>query len=234
MAQFVHFDRRHYATLTVPQGYREWAASYEGTVLDLMDIRLLARLRAVPWGSIDRALDLACGTGRIGQWLRASGVAAIDGIDLTPAMLARAEARGIYDRLVLGDIRATGFSADYALITEVLANEHLADLAPLYREAARLANPGGRFVVAGYHPHFLMLGIPTHFDRPSGESVAIESHVHLLSDHGGAAHDVGFRLTEMIEGTVDDAWIAAKPRWARYRHHPVSFAMVWSLTHHPG
>jgi SAM-dependent methyltransferase len=229
LASFSSFDTRHYPTLAVEDGYREWAPSYERTVLDLMDIRLLAALRAVPWGSARRALDLACGTGRIGRWLRAAGVAAIDGVDFTPEMLAQAEAPRVYDRLVLADVLATGLpAADYALLTLVLACEHLADLAPLYREAARLLAPGGRFVIAGYHPHFLMLGIPTHFDRPSGEAVAIASHVHLASDHVAAAHGVGFRLAEMIEGVVDDAWVAAKPGWARYRHHPVSYAMVWT------
>ena len=30
----------------------------------------------------------------------------------------------------------------------------------------------------------------------------------------------------MDEGVVDDAWIAKKPKWQRYRSHPVSFAMA--------
>ncbi|HUH85527.1 MAG TPA: class I SAM-dependent methyltransferase [Stellaceae bacterium] len=228
MAEFSSFDTRHYPTLPVRDGYREWAPRYEATVLDLMDIRLLASLHEVAWRDTGRAVDLACGTGRIGRWLRAAGVAAVDGVDFAPEMLSRAEACGAYDRLVLGDMRATGLdTGDYALVTEVLADEHLADLAPLYREAARLAERGGRIVIAGYHPHFLMQGIPTHFDRPSGEAVAIESHVHLMSDHIAAAHGASLQLAEMIEGVVDDAWIAAKPGWRRYRHHPVSFAMVW-------
>ena len=74
-----------------------------------------------------------------------------------------------------------------------------------------------------------MLGIVTHFDRPSGEPVAIESHVHLTSDHVAAAHAAGLRLIEMVEGVIDDAWIAKKPKWDAYRHHPVSFAMAWRL-----
>lgn len=229
MTDFSAFDTRHYQTLGVQAGYREWAASYDATVLDLMDLRLLATLREVVWTTIDRAVDLACGTGRIGRWLKRAGVAAIDGVDFTPEMLAKAAATGVYDRLVLADVAATGLGAgDYALVTEVLANEHIADLGGLYREAVRLAKPGGRFVIVGYHSHFLMLGIPAHFNRPSGEAVAIESYVHLMSDHVSAAHQAGFRLAEMAEGVVDEAWIARKPRWTAYRHHPVSFAMVWT------
>ena len=72
-----------------------------------------------------------------------------------------------------------------------------------------------------------MNGVPTHFDRGQGEQVTIESHVHLFSDHVKAAHAAGWALAEMDEGLVDDAWIAKKPKWERYRHHPVSFALVW-------
>jgi SAM-dependent methyltransferase len=226
--EFSPFDKRGYATLRVRDGYAEWAGTYEQTVLDLMDLRLLARLRTVDWAGGGRVLDLACGTGRGGIWMRRAGVQRIEGIDLTEPMLAQARAKGVYDRLSLGDVRATGLEGGaYRLITQLLADEHMADLAPLYREVARLLAPGGQFVIVGYHPHFLMMGIATHFDRASGESVAIESHVHLASDHVAAAHAVGLQLVEMVEGLVDDDWIAAKPKWEKYRHHPVTYAMVW-------
>ena len=57
--------------------------------------------------------------------------------------------------------------------------------------------------------------------------MAIESHVHLLSDHVKAAHASGWALLEMDEGVVDDAWLAKKPQWQQYAGQPVSFAMVW-------
>jgi SAM-dependent methyltransferase len=152
----------------------------------------------------------------------------LDGIDLTPEMLDRARARRLYDRLLEGDLRATGLPAtSYDLATAVLADEHLPEVLPLYLEAARLIQPGGRFVIIGYHPFFLMTGIPTHFDRADGTPAAIESHVHLFSDHVRAALASGFALLEMDEGVIDDAWLAKKPKWAKYAGHPVSFAMVW-------
>ena len=118
-------------------------------------------------------------------------------------------------------------SGAYDVIVQSLADEHLKDLGPLYRETARLAAPGGAFVIVGYHPHFLMSGVPTHFNSSSGEPVAVESYVHLTSDHVAAARAAGWTLEEMAEGVIDDAWIAKKPKWERFRHHPVSFAMVW-------
>lgn len=227
--KFETFDTRHFPTLAVRDGYGEWAASYESTVLDVMDLRLLARLGGVVWADVARAADLGCGTGRTGVWLKARGVGAIDGIDLTAEMLERARDKSVYDHLALGDVGATGFETGaYDLVVNCLVDEHLTRLDGLYAEARRLLRPGGRFVLVGYHPHFLMLGIAAHFDREGGESVAVESHVHLTSDHVAAGHSRGFRLLEMTEGLIDADWRAAKPKWAeRYWHHPVTFAMVW-------
>jgi SAM-dependent methyltransferase len=228
MADFARFDTRHYPTLPVREGYAAWAETYEATVLDLMDLRLMARLTSVDWAGVGRALDLACGTGRGGVWLKARGVASVEGVDFTPAMLERAKGKGAYDRLTVADATATGLPDGlYGLITQLLADEHMADLAPIYREAFRLAAPGGRFVLVGYHPWFLMSGMPTHFDRAPGEPVAIESHVHLFAAHVRAAHAAGWRLAEMEEGLIDDAWVAAKPKWADKRDRPISFALVW-------
>ncbi|MBS0296435.1 MAG: methyltransferase domain-containing protein [Proteobacteria bacterium] len=231
MVDFARYDVRNYPTLPVREGYEAWAPSYEATVLDLMDLRLAGRLTSIDWAAASPVLDFACGTGRIGQWMRAQGAGPIDGVDLTPAMLARAAERGVYRELKVGDVGATGYPAGaYALVTQSLADEHLASLEPVYAEAARVTRADGRFVLIGFHPFFLMAGVPTHFNAAPGEPTAIESYVHLTSDHVAAAGRAGWRLKEMVEGLVDDAWVAAKPKWEAYRDRPVSFAMVWEKT----
>jgi predicted TPR repeat methyltransferase len=137
---FDRFDLRRYPTLPVKEGYGEWARTYEAVVQDEMDLRLLERVATVAWPEVRRAIDLACGTGRIGRWLRAQGVGAIDGVDLTPEMLAQAHPKEVYDRLLLGDLRATGLPpATYDLVTVVLVDEHLRELRPI--SIARRASP---------------------------------------------------------------------------------------------
>ena len=225
---FSQFDVRKYPTVSVQQGYGEWVQTYEDTVLDAMDLRLLARIQAIAWDQVQQAADLACGTGRIGVWLKQRGVRCLDGIDVTGEMVEVARAKGVYDRLLIGNLLATSFqAARYDLVTMVLADEHLLDVHPLYREAARITRSGGSFVIVGYHPYFLMNGIPTHFDRVTGESVTIQSYIHLFSEHVQAALAADWSLREMHEGLIDEEWMAQKPHWSRYRNWPVSFAMVW-------
>jgi SAM-dependent methyltransferase len=229
MTDFKAFDVRGYRTVDVRTGYGEWVATYENTVQDAMDIALLDELREVPWSSVGAAADLGCGTGRTGTWMRDHGVADIDGLDLTPEMLEVARGRGVYRRLVEGDVAATGLeSGAYDLVMTCLVDEHLAEIEPLYAEAFRLARPDGTLVLVGFHPHFIMAaGMPTHFDSASGEPVAIDTYVHLLSEHVTAGLAAGWRLVEMRERVIDDAWLELKPKWERLRGQPVAFAVAW-------
>jgi SAM-dependent methyltransferase len=229
MTDFKAFDVRGYRTVDVRTGYGEWVATYEDTVEDAMDIALLDELREVPWSSVGAAADLGCGTGRTGTWMHDHGVAVIDGLDLTPEMLEVARGRGVYRRLVEGDVATTGLaSEDYDLVMTCLVDEHLAEIDPLYAEAFRLTRQDGTFVLVGFHPHFIMAaGMPTHFDSASGEPVAIDTYVHLLSEHVTAGLAAGWRLVEMRERVIDDAWLALKPKWEHLRGQPVAFAVAW-------
>jgi len=229
MPAFASFDQRGYRSISAREGYAQWAETYEHTVKNDLDLWLLNEVRSVRWAEVGRAADLGCGTGRTGAWLAAHGVRAIDGVDFTPEMLERARERGVFSSLGIGDVRATGLpAAHYDLITTSLVDEHLAELAPLYRETARLASPGAAYVLVGFHPFFIMkTGMPTHFNDRAGEPLAIETHVHLISAHVTAALAAGWQLAEMHEQIIDDRWVATKASWAAYRDVPISFACVW-------
>ena len=229
MTNFTNFDQRGYRMTDVRSGYGEWVSTYEQTVEDAMDIALLDVLTTPQWATYGEVADLGCGTGRTGAWLKRHGVGEIDGVDLTPEMLERARARGIYRRLLEGDVAATGLETSvYDVVTVCLVDEHLADLEPLYHEAYRLARPGGLLVLIAFHPHFIMAsGMPTHYTSSTGEHVAIETHVHHLSEHVTVALAEGWVLAEMREQLIDDTWVALKPKWERFRGHPIAAAFVW-------
>lgn len=230
MVSFADFDGRGYRSVDVRTGYREWVPTYEQTVEHEMDIVLLDALTTPTWPTLRFAADLGCGTGRTGAWLREHGVDVIDGVDVTPEMLAVAHEKRVYRSLTEANAARTGLEdAAYDVVTICLVDEHLPDLRPLYNESWRLAKPAGICVVVGYHPHFMMAaGMPTHFTSGSGEPIAIDTHVHLLSEHVSAALKAGWVLVEMREKTIDDKWLRLKPKWEQWRNHPISFAMVWS------
>jgi SAM-dependent methyltransferase len=229
MPDFARFDQRHYPTVAVVEGYRDWTPTYEDTVQDSMDVALLDRVESVAWAEMRRVVDLGCGTGRTGAWLCAKEASGLHGVDVTPEMLGLARRRKVYDQLLLADVTATGLPDHaYELATCCLVDEHLADLRPLYAEAARLLDARGFFVLVGYHPSFMMkTGMPTHFEHPARGPIAVETHVHLFADHVRAARAAGFVGVELHEALVDDAWVELKPRWAEHRDWPVSFAWVW-------
>ena len=229
MPGFDRFDTRHYPMLDAREGYSAWAATYEDTVEDEMDLALLARVEQVDWRAARRVADLGCGSGRTGAWVHGQGAASIDGIDLTREMLELAHTRGIYASLAVGEVAASGLSdATYDVVTCCLVDEHLDRLGSLYTEAARLLAPGGSFVLVGFHPSFIMrTGMSAHFEHPERGTVGVETHVHLFADHHRAARAAGFVLAELHERVVDDAWVAVKPKWDRYRGWPTSFCCVW-------
>src|SRR4051812_29721010 len=134
MSRFASFDRRNYRTLPAREGYAQWAATYEDTIKRDMDLYLLEQIQSVKWNAVKRCADLGCGTGRTAAWLLSKGVQVIDGVDATPEMLERAHARDVFASIRVADVCATGLpTAGYDLITTCLVDEHLAELAPLYR-----------------------------------------------------------------------------------------------------
>ena len=143
---FAAYDRRGYRTLGIVEGYAAWAASYDETIDDRLDIAMLSSLSSVDWKGFARAADLASGTGRIGCWLHKHGMH-VDGVDISTAMLDHAALKSVYDGLHCAGVAATGLDESvYDLVVSSLAACHLDDLTGLYTEAVRLLRPCGRFV----------------------------------------------------------------------------------------
>jgi predicted TPR repeat methyltransferase len=91
-------------------------------------------------------LDLGCGTGLAGE-VFAGMAAAIDGIDLSPAMIAKARARGVYRTLAVADIEtALSGAPDYDLVIAADTLVYLGDLAATFAGAAQRLKAGGFFL----------------------------------------------------------------------------------------
>jgi predicted TPR repeat methyltransferase len=91
-------------------------------------------------------LDLGCGTGLSGGALKPFA-RTLDGVDLSPGMVAKARARGIYDALAVGEAKAflTGSGKSWDVIAAVDMLNYIGDLTPIFRAAASRLRPGGLF-----------------------------------------------------------------------------------------
>ena len=89
-------------------------------------------------------LDLGCGTGLCGMLLRPMA-GLLCGVDLSPAMIEKSRARGVYDRLEVAEIidamrRAPG-SFDLIVAADVFI--YVGDLVPAFEAAVTALRPGG-------------------------------------------------------------------------------------------
>jgi len=89
-------------------------------------------------------LDLGCGTGLSGVPLH-SFAARLDGVDLSPMMIAKAASREIYHDLAVAEARTylSDATLDWDVIVAVDMLNYVGDLTPIFQAAAARVRPGG-------------------------------------------------------------------------------------------
>lgn len=116
---------------------------------------------------------------------------------------------------VLADVRAPWPLPD-AAIDVVIGNlvlEHVASLAPVLGEAARVLRPGGALFLCELHPFRQWRGGQAHFtDGATGETVHVPGHIHSVSEYVNAALDAGLALRHLGEWLEGGADTASPPR----------------------
>ncbi|KAL7808614.1 S-adenosyl-L-methionine-dependent methyltransferase [Trichoderma gracile] len=135
--------------------YDKWAATYNDEVGDKAqeyvapEIVAQVALRSSQDLAQYSILDAGCGTGLVGQALAQVGAKAIDGLDLSPAMLKIAKQTGVYRNLFQADLtqRVQQPEGVYDLVTCVgtFTNGHVGP-DPALREFVRLAKKGGTVI----------------------------------------------------------------------------------------
>jgi len=130
--------------------FDQYAPRFEASLLEGLDYQgpqiiaeALGRATGLP---VAHALDLGCGTGLIGPVLRPH-CGHLTGIDLSQAMLAEAQAKGVYDRLDKGDIQELPIGdAQYGLIVASDVFNYLGALERIIGWCAASLSPGGRLI----------------------------------------------------------------------------------------
>jgi predicted TPR repeat methyltransferase len=143
----------------MPQAYvralfDQYAPKFETALVDGLDYRghsllyeaVLSARRALAKPAIfKRAVDLGCGTGLVAAAF-AKSVDHFIGVDLSPGMIEKARATGLYAELRKADMlealrTSPDSSADLILSADALI--YIADLRPVMKEAERVLTPGG-------------------------------------------------------------------------------------------
>ena len=205
---FSPFDTRRYVTLAVREGYREWAGptrrgpGRDHSACSNGSHRRLARRAARARPRLRHRPDRRVAESAGVRAARRRGFHARD---------AARDCEAIYERLLLADVLDTRLPpSSYDLVIR-RSPTSTCRLPPLYTKR--------RGCVRRRRLHHRRLPLPfpherraTHFNGRDGEPRAVESHVHLLSDHTGGLRR-RLALTEMDESIVDDAWIRQEAEW---------------------
>lgn len=138
--------------------FDQYAARYDTALTEQLHYRgpaiLCGAVKSVLHGlrrpmRFEALLDLGCGTGLVGAVFRPFA-AHLVGADLSPAMVARAQAKDLYDRLVVGSLAdvladeiACGAKYDLVLAADVFV--YLYELRKIIAAVARVLAPSGIF-----------------------------------------------------------------------------------------
>jgi SAM-dependent methyltransferase len=176
-------------------------------------------------------LDVGCGEGRVSRDLQEHGHRTV-GVDGSPSMVEAAREADPSGEYLVADAASLPFADAYAdLVVAFMSLQDVDDMSRAVGEAARMLEPGGRFVMAVVHPinsgHQLDRENPegrlvmTHdyFERRiyrdelerDGLRMTFESRHWTLEDYFHALLGAGFRLDALREIGYDD-----HPKWSRY------------------
>lgn len=184
--------------------YREWADSYEDDFMAshryVCHLRVAERFAAAADRSDGPVLDVGCGTGVVGWALSRQGGWAIDGLDISPDMLAVAHEKRnqagepVYGALIEADLtQPLDIASDVYGAVVSAGTFTIGHVGPsAIGELARIARPGA----------LLVLGVNSVFFEESG----FQAHLRSLVDEGaiGPFTVAAVKMFDGAEGAYSD------------------------------
>ena len=237
----------HVESGATDNAYRQWAPTYDDPDNDLLvaDLRMIDEVLASRPAGI--AVDAACGTGRLARRLVAHGHRVL-GVDRSPEMVQQARGSVPGVPFVVGDLLALPVAdATVDVLTNALALTHVADLAPVFVEFARVLRPGGVAIVSDAHPELVRFGSVPKATGPDGQPQQAAGHRHSVADYLRAALAAGFLVRGFYEPRPPDPSAeplpppAALPAsaldlgewrdwpWSLLRFAPAAAAAAWNV-----
>lgn len=184
-----------------------YAAQFDGHLVNTLGYRVPELMRdtilALQPGRIFDVLDLGCGTGLCGMQFRPISRRLV-GVDLSPAMIAKAAGRKIYDELITGNLSVglESRTGGYDLVLAADLFVYVGDLGIIFRAVAGALQPGGIFLFS--------------LERHDGEGFILNSKIrfaHSLSYIRGLASDEGLAEIRVEEIAVRRSGDQPVPGW---------------------
>lgn len=191
------------------EGYAAWSRTYD----TLLNPLLLAEqpaihgvLAAFPPG---RALDAACGTGRLTRILIECGHD-VDAVDASSAMLEVARVAAPKARYGIAGFEGLPFpDATFDLVVCGLALTHHDSLVAAIGELARVLKPGGRMVTSDVHPLAVATGAHAFFRRADGSRGVVRNELHWHGEYAEAFVRAGLHVLRCLEPRFSDEVLQA-------------------------
>ena len=177
--------------------YASWAATYEsGFIVDSGYVyhQEVVKVFCDSFSELSGpVLDVGCGTGVVGGELAKLSVSVIDGIDISPEMLAEAAAkthngRPVYRQLIEADLTGRTELADSAYVGVVSSGAFTHGiLGPeTISELLRAARPGARFALGINSAHFEEFGFDLWLEQLRSDGLIAELEFQLRPIYGEA------------------------------------------------
>lgn len=179
--------------------YKGWAKTYEDDVAGEYGYagatETAGRFMAHCPDKSAHILDAGCGTGLVGQELAANGYKDLDGLDISPEMLAEAKKKGVYGKLIEADLtQRTSLgddSYDSIVCAGTFTHGHVGTEG--IDELVRVCRPGGVVCFSIHEDVYDDYGFEAAFQRLTKEGKAeLIENAHL----------------DYVPGTETKAWVA--------------------------
>lgn len=199
---------RSYSSQTLlnsQQAYALWAPNYPATPHNvLMQAEHQAMTALMPPLHNQVVLDVACGTGRWGQWALENGASTVLGIDDSRPMLQRSTLP-YRIQASMTTLPLSNMSVDVVLSGLAVGHLQTISMQKAFGQISRVLRPSGMALISDFHPLLAWSGARRTFTAPDGRIYAVEHHIHSYADYFAAATQAGLIITGVSEPSHLDA-----------------------------
>lgn len=192
--------------MNVQDAYNEWSDIYDTNINLTRDLDSNVTRNLLANRRFDSILELGFGTGKNTVFFAQIGKV-VHALDFSDGMIQKAKekVKAMNVRFEAAELTKPWPCEDnfYDLISCNLVLEHIESLLHIFKEAERVLQPSGIFLINELHPFRQYIGTKARFEQEGG-TVEVEAFVHHISDFTKAAEASGLTLIRLNEYWHED------------------------------